>query len=729
MPIGNVQHVEEAAAGSELAVDVSGTGATTITVEDPTDFQPEGGELLIGGVEKGYATVNEETGVITLDAAIGTVYLTGEPVYALPLSTERFAHVLVEGDAETLQARVPHGLYERVPVGARDGNVDELELVELVRDSSGELFVADVLEREPVIDGTYIDPATLPTPPLTDGNPPTVSPTPTVVGLIGELFVTWVAVANNDLVAYEVHVSTSSGFVPGAGTYAGETVGTRFSIGALPGTTTPPAAGTTYFVKLIAKDDDGAAAAGGEGSGTPALVNSPDIAANAVIAAKILAGEIKATHFEAMMILVTTLMAGAEGGPRVEFGVTEHDGENMLGLHAFRNASDLSFMLDGITGDVYIKGRIDWGTAPVANPERPSRLTLDNLIEIQEQVASGFQTPTPVQSRQAQSIAGSPTSTATCSWSGPTSSGNLLLLGLVVRDPDGVPPTPTTPTGWTLVTSVLKDDMRLLLYKIENAASRSGSQAITLGDSVNWIVHMVEFSGVQLQDVFASNSGTGTATDSGTTATTTQASELWWALIGNDNEPGSNVTNGFTEQLSTSIFGDLALGSYRKIVAATGTANTGTTLASSQDWAGIVVTFKAKAATGEPGTPEVGLTRLYARDVATVPRLHVKDDAGLESALVMGKKGEVWRMEIVAVSVTFPADAAQSGGTLTVSIPGLAVGDFFMMLDNPPDNGVFVSPRNPCAVAGSAAFNIFNADNVTSVGGTVTTNFLVLHRS
>lgn len=112
---------------------------------------------------------------------------------------------------------------------------------------------------------------------LKDGTPPASSPAATVTGGLGYLFVNWTPVANNDPVIYEVHLSTTSGFTPGAGTKIGETSGTTAVIRNLPGTTTPLSYGTTYYVRLVAKDLDGSAAAGAQGSASIAQVTNADL--------------------------------------------------------------------------------------------------------------------------------------------------------------------------------------------------------------------------------------------------------------------------------------------------------------------------------------------------------------------------------------------------------------------------------------------------------------------
>lgn len=112
--------------------------------------------------------------------------------------------------------------------------------------------------------------------PLSDGNPPASSPTPTVTSGIGYLFVSWSPLVNNDPVTYEVHVSTSSGFTPSAGTKALETASTGIVL-KKDGSGATLTNGTTYYVKLIAKDRDGSAAAGSQGSGAPSLAQIGDI--------------------------------------------------------------------------------------------------------------------------------------------------------------------------------------------------------------------------------------------------------------------------------------------------------------------------------------------------------------------------------------------------------------------------------------------------------------------
>lgn len=105
-----------------------------------------------------------------------------------------------------------------------------------------------------------------------DGIAPTDSPAVTVTPSLHMLSATWAPQPNKDLVTYEVHMSTVSGFVPDATTLLGETVGTFWVT-----TKTPAGAdlvnGTTYFIRLVAKDPDGKAVPGIQGSGAPQFVD------------------------------------------------------------------------------------------------------------------------------------------------------------------------------------------------------------------------------------------------------------------------------------------------------------------------------------------------------------------------------------------------------------------------------------------------------------------------
>lgn len=112
--------------------------------------------------------------------------------------------------------------------------------------------------------------------PLSDGLAPSTSPTPVVTGGIGYLHVGWPLVTNADLVTYEVHISTTTGFTAGPTTKVAQINGNAIVL-EKDAAGAALVYGTTYYVKIIAKDVDGAAAAGTQASGTPVLAQSYDI--------------------------------------------------------------------------------------------------------------------------------------------------------------------------------------------------------------------------------------------------------------------------------------------------------------------------------------------------------------------------------------------------------------------------------------------------------------------
>jgi hypothetical protein len=136
-------------------------------------------------------------------------------------------------------------------------------------------------------------------------------------------------------------------------------------------------------------------------------------------------------------------------------------------------------------------------------------------------------------------------------------------------------------------------------YGTVNSVDASNTIVITLS-SVNAAAYAAEayvseYSSMAISgflDRTASNQGTGFATDSGTTATTTQVNELWIASIV-ASAPQSSPTNGFTLVHYTSTACDL--GNFEKIVSTIGTANAGASMNGvyEHDYVGCIATFFA----------------------------------------------------------------------------------------------------------------------------------------
>jgi len=160
-----------------------------------------------------------------------------------------------------------------------------------------------------------------------------------------------------------------------------------------------------------------------------------------------------------------------------------------------------------------------------------------------------------------------------------------------------------TQTGvtWTHVTSGQGSgylDVEIWIGVVGSGASSSASVAV--GSSVvAGVADICEYKGIASSptDETASNSGSSTTTDTGTTPTTTQANELWiGGIVSASGSQLTSPTNGFT-LLDGAGYNYLISAAYlEKIVSSAGTADSGTT-ASSAQWAGCIAAFKAATAT------------------------------------------------------------------------------------------------------------------------------------
>jgi hypothetical protein len=139
-----------------------------------------------------------------------------------------------------------------------------------------------------------------------------------------------------------------------------------------------------------------------------------------------------------------------------------------------------------------------------------------------------------------------------------------------------------------------------LSYWVANNVSGAGTTITvnvnTSGD--NFVAFAMEVSGlvtVSPLDQTATNTGTSSSPDSGTTSTTTVNNELWVGLLA-QNTAGSSVysapTNGFTLQDQGGFAAAAApVGLFTKIVSTTGTADVSAHSSSSIFWLGTMATF------------------------------------------------------------------------------------------------------------------------------------------
>lgn len=187
------------------------------------------------------------------------------------------------------------------------------------------------------------------------------------------------------------------------------------------------------------------------------------------------------------------------------------------------------------------------------------------------------------------------TSPVAVSWPTATTANNLLLLVLTWQGATSAP-TLTPPAGWTLAVKHTNVTGVAIYYKA-NASSESGSVSVTVSNSPRALdMALLEYSGIATSsplDKTATNSGGGTVIHSGSTAVTTQASELCIAgLADTAAETMSSPSNSFSivgQQSATS--GD-QMGTLEQIVSSIGAFNTSVLTSTSNPNFGAIATFK-----------------------------------------------------------------------------------------------------------------------------------------
>jgi len=126
----------------------------------------------------------------------------------------------------------------------------------------------------------------------------------------------------------------------------------------------------------------------------------------------------------------------------------------------------------------------------------------------------------------------------------------------------------------------------------------STSISISLSGTIyNGIADVCEYSGVATSsflDKTATNTGSSKSPDTGTTATTTQADELWIGGTLLNTYAQTTPKNGFT-LFDGVVYVYDSVAYLEKIVSATGTANSGTTGSGGSPWSGCIATFFATA--------------------------------------------------------------------------------------------------------------------------------------
>ncbi|WP_174545604.1 hypothetical protein [Nocardiopsis dassonvillei] len=205
----------------------------------------------------------------------------------------------------------------------------------------------------------------------TEGGDPVSSPSaPSVTPSLGGLRVTWDGALAGDVAIpvdfdhMAVHVSTASGFEPSAATYVGS-IRRAGEGGMLPVVPLPYVEHYVVLVPVTTGGVQGVASA--EVSATPLQTSGVDLQADSVDAVHIKTGAVEAAKLEAVLALVTTIIAGIPGAARVEMdqdGLRGYNADNQL-IFAIDSSGNAIFSGD-ITGSLITGSRMIIGAAPNA---------------------------------------------------------------------------------------------------------------------------------------------------------------------------------------------------------------------------------------------------------------------------------------------------------------------------------------------------------------------------
>lgn len=399
---GFITNVAVVKAGSNLALDAA-LSATTLFVDDASDFNESGGTVEINGTTYTYTAADLELDTITLTTGLTLALDTGFPVSTLPYSLEKRASILM-GDGDTIDVRVPHNLYDRVPEGIRDDAARESVTVEI---NGGEWAIVDVFGKVPAIDATFLMPSTVPHP-ATDGLPPGLSPMPIAQGSVGVIFLKWQAIENPDPVTYQVHISTTDAFTAAPATLLEHTIG-NFMVVRTDVAGAVVQYGTTYYFRIVAEDDDGAATQSIIASASPLQVTNADVIAGYIYAGNIFAEQITGGKFTSDITLASTIKT-ADTGARVELNalgmlITDSTGAptTRLGTDAenfFKGTIEANgitvnggLTLRGTTNEISRSSSLTLAQGVTASTNAPSVVVDWEKLALKDSFGNGFPQP------------------------------------------------------------------------------------------------------------------------------------------------------------------------------------------------------------------------------------------------------------------------------------------------------------------------------------------------
>lgn len=215
----------------------------------------------------------------------------------------------------------------------------------------------------------------------------------------------------------------------------------------------------------------------------------------------------------------------------------------------------------------------------------------------------------------------SATTTVTTTYPAALTTGDMLVLSVAFNATTTITGCTDGTNAYTQVKHIANGALSLDIWVFHNATTKAAGTTLTCTFSVaatsalKWHEYLVP--GPTSTDVSASNTGTGTAVTTGTTASTTQATELVFAAAGDLAAPTliANST-GYSDHTvlnnSTTVQVDDA-GIIQQTIAG---QSAGFTLGSSQSWASAIATFKVTNASSAIGQRTIALPGFFNASAA-----------------------------------------------------------------------------------------------------------------
>lgn len=494
-------------------------------------------------------------------------------------------------------------------------------------------------------------------------------------------------------------------------------------------------------------------------------ITADELAADSVFAENIVAGEVLAEHIESVLNVATSFLSGAIDSSNVQVGFgSVDDGTGVaiidptfLGVRAYDGVNaDPVFKLPADGTPATFKGVVKFGSTG------DSKLLQNDMIQIKEQSGGAFATPLLIQTQSRTEWGGH--STASAWFDEPVTPGNTIIGVLTHWESSGAG-THTLPAGFSSQHQLSWADSSFartqVFGKVATGAADEGQDSsnsidVTISKSIDvYTLRIYEFSGITLTEDAISLDVSTTANGVqglNTTAIGTPTQQVllfgvaaaWgdfryaghvspsfpgiktssypsdWTFIGQDenHDHTGGVQTG--NDIETNYFMKLATGGTNALFTETNADSLG----------GVGIIISLRAATNQVEPAEVDTARIYAQDIGGNTYLHSQDEDGRESAIVLGKAGEVWRMEYMTGTKDLANINAHSASTETVTVTGVAVGDIVIFLEKVAINrGLLIRAEPLVTVANTIELHIFNTDTVAIDPASSTFHFLVIHRT